>query len=248
MSFLRLKVRWGKPGFVFAELTPTPPSSPPPPLPPLTRAPAALTPGTAALLENKRHGGSGYRGPIDALRGVALPGGLSIFAWPIAIIITLPQPTPLIAYLLNKTSAFLLTDRSPFLCPPLQHKSEGNKASWGVFEKSEVTGERCAMIPNKLGPPRCFYLRHLKNRPPAAASGRVCPRMLQFHLSLLRCVIWPKTTFRCPLFDRVTQSVPLLWGLDSFQQSQHIIWLPKIQNSPETNLWLKKWQKLAFCT
>lgn len=48
--------------------------------------------------------------PINAVQGVALLAGLSVPARPIAIIITLP---PLIAYLLNKTSAFLLTLQGP---------------------------------------------------------------------------------------------------------------------------------------
>ena len=74
---------------VFTELTPSPP--PPPPLPPPSTWPGGGSDTrTAALLENKLRRWLRFPGPIDALHGVALLGGSSIDAWPIAIIITLP--------------------------------------------------------------------------------------------------------------------------------------------------------------
>lgn len=65
------------------------PSLPPPPL---LSPPGLAGSDTRAVaqLENKLRRWLRLPGPIDALHGVALLGGSSIDAWPIAIIITLP--------------------------------------------------------------------------------------------------------------------------------------------------------------
>lgn len=141
-----LKERW-----VFVCFPPHPPLSPP-------GLAGALTPGPRLCLETNCGGCSGYRCPIDALARCRVARRLECRC--MADRYHNHTSPPLIAYLLNKTSAFLLVDRSS------SPKSGGKEASWSVFEISEVTREKSPMIPNKWGPQSCFYLRHLQTDPP----------------------------------------------------------------------------------
>lgn len=57
--------------------------------------------------------------------------------------------------------------------PSSPPKSGGKGTSGSVFGMSEVTWERCTMIPNKWGPQSCFYLSHLQIDLPDTWQGFV---------------------------------------------------------------------------
>lgn len=138
----------------------------------------------AALLENKLRRRLRLPEPDRCAAGCRVPRMvayrcLAIDAWPIAIIITLP---PLIAYLLNKTSAFLLTDRSS------SPKSGGKETSWSVFDTSVSNLRQMHDDTRQIRSLKLSLSEASPNRPTGYVTG-LCPTMLQLSFIVERCYL-----------------------------------------------------------
>lgn len=142
---------------------------------------------TVALLDNKPRGGgggSGYLAPDRCAAGCRVARRVEYRRMTDRY--HNHTSPPLIAYLLNKTSAFLLVDRSQ--PPKIWREWDFLKCLWDEWSNMRKDTQH-EMIPNKWGPQSCFLSKASPNRPTSYLTA-LNPWMLQLRDVISSATLW----------------------------------------------------------